>query len=187
MTVRTDRELKLPSTSGPRHAIVAAFSAVYGVFLAFVAFWPSPVDKPVASLLDRVIAELHERGVPGFIDYAFIEFCANIVLFIPAGLVFGLIVPVRFTLIALLLGPALSGAIEMGQHFLLSARYATVADVVANSLGATIGVLIAATIRAIVAVRDEKVIARHVAQRTASEGELQSQRTASRTPGAQPF
>lgn len=164
MTVRTDGELRLPSTSGPRHAIVAVLAAVYGVFLAFVAFWPSPVDKPVASLLNRVISELHERGVPAFVDYGFIEFSANIVLFIPVGLIFGLIVPVRFAVIALLLGPALSAAIELGQHFLLAARYATVADVIANSIGATIGVFLAVTLRAIVAVRDEKVTERFVAQ-----------------------
>lgn len=102
--------------------------------------------------------------MPAFVDYGFIEFSANIVLFIPVGLIFGLIVPVRFAVIALLLGPALSAAIELGQHFLLAARYATVADVIANSIGATIGVFLAVTLRAIVAVRDEKVTERFVAQ-----------------------
>ncbi|WP_298740537.1 VanZ family protein [uncultured Microbacterium sp.] len=138
--------------------------ATYGIFLAFVAFWPSPVDKPVASLLNRVIAELHERGVPAFVDYGFIEFSANIVLFIPVGVIFGLMVPLRFTLIALLLGPAVSGAIELGQHFLLAARYATPTDVIANSLGATVGVFLAVAIRAIVAIRDERVIERFSAE-----------------------
>ncbi len=165
MTVPTDRELKLPSTSGPRRAIVAVLASIYGVFLAFVAFWPSPVDKPVASLLNRVISELHERGVPAFVDYGFIEFTANIVLFVPVGVIFGLLVPMRFTLIALFLGPALSATIEVGQHYLLAARYATVSDVIANSLGATVGVFVAITIRAIVAVRDEKVKERFAAER----------------------
>lgn len=151
----------LPSTSGPRHAIVAVLAIVYGTFLAFVAFWPSPVDKPVRSQLSRVIEELHERGVPTFVDYAFIEFSANVMLFVPVGLLFGLIIPMRWWLLALLAGPALSAAIEIAQGMLLDQRYSTVADVVANSLGSAIGVVLAVLLRAVVAARDEKVIERH--------------------------
>lgn len=156
----TDGARGLTSTSGPRHTIVAILAAVYGIFLAFVVFWPSPIDRPVASLLTRVIAELHERGVPEFVDYGFIEFSANVALFVPVGFIFGLIVPLRWFPVALLLGPLLSGGIEVAQHFLLDGRYSTIADVIANSIGATLGVFIAITIRAIVAVRDEKVIER---------------------------
>lgn len=162
---RTTVPSRLPSTSGPRHAIVAVLAVGYGIFLALVVFWPSPIDRPVAAMLERVIAELHERGVPAFVDYTFIEFTANVALFVPVGVVLGLIVPLRWTVIALLLGPALSGAIELAQHFLLPDRYSTSADIIANSLGSTVGVLLAATLRAVVAVRDDKVIARHEALR----------------------
>ncbi|WP_127474103.1 VanZ family protein [Microbacterium sulfonylureivorans] len=156
---------RLPSTSGPRRAIVAALVLGYGAFLAFVVFWPSPIDQPVEALLDRAISELHERGVPGFVDYAFIESFANVLLFVPVGFLFGMMVPRRWWPIALLLGPALSGVIELAQRELLEARYATVEDVVANSIGATIGVLLAVIIRAVVEARDQKVIERHEAIR----------------------
>ncbi|MBD7958268.1 VanZ family protein [Microbacterium sp. Sa4CUA7] len=154
---------RLPSTSGPRHAIAAILASGYGLFLALVVFWPSPIDRPFAALLARLIAEAHERGVPSFVDYAFIEFTANVALFIPVGVVLGLIVPLRWTILALLLGPALSGAIELAQHVLLPGRYSSGADIVANSWGAAVGVILAVTVRAIVALRDEKVIARHEA------------------------
>lgn len=137
----------------------------YGIFLALVVFWPSPIDRPVAGMLERVISELHERGVPAFVDYSFIEFTANVALFVPVGFLFGLMLPMRWTVIALLLGPALSGAIEVAQHVLLAERYSTISDIVANSIGSTLGVMVAVTVRAIVAVRDDKVIARHEAQR----------------------
>lgn len=154
-----------PSTSGPRHLLVWCLSLGYGSFVALVAFWPSPIDRPVAGLLDRVIAELHERGVPAFIDYAFVEFCANVVLFVPLGVLFGLALPVRWWVPMLLCGPAVSTGIELVQRQALSERYASVTDVVANSVGATAGVLIALLVRAAVASRDARVIARHDASR----------------------
>lgn len=153
----------LPSTSGVRHALVWMLGVGYGIVLAFIVFWPSPVDRPVAGLLQRVIQELHERGVPSFVDYDFIEFSANIALFLPVGLFFGLAAPMRLWALAFLLGPALSAAVEFAQRMVLSERYATVADVVANSIGATIGVMCALAVRAAVAQRDDAVIARHEA------------------------
>ncbi|MGV9194703.1 VanZ family protein [Microbacterium sp. MC2] len=149
-----------PSTSGPRHFLVRLLAVGYGGFVAFVVFWPSPIDRPVAGMLDRVIAELHERGVPGFVDYAFIEFSANVALFIPLGILFGLALPMTWWAVMLLLGPALSGFIELVQSVVLAERYASVHDVIANSIGATIGVLLALTLRAVVAQRDDRVIER---------------------------
>lgn len=153
----------LPRTSGARHALAWILAVGYGLFLAFVVFWPSPIDQPVAGLLDRVIAELHERGVPAFVDYDFIEFTANIALFIPVGAFFGLALPMTWWVGMLLAGPVLSAAIELIQGAVLSARYASVYDVVANSIGATVGVFCVLVIRAVVAVRDERVIARYEA------------------------
>lgn len=155
----------LPSTSGVRHAVVWLLALAYGTFLAFVVLWPSPIDEPVASLLARAIQELHERGVPAFVDYDFIEFTANIALFVPVGLLLGLAIPVRWCVLAIALGPTLSAGIEAVQSQLLDARYATVSDVVANSMGSTTGVLLALVLRAIVAMRDDRVIARYEAER----------------------
>ena len=154
---------RLPSTSGPRHTIIAVMVLGYGAFLAFVVFWPSPIDAPVEGLLERAISELHERGVPAFVDYTFIESFSNVLLFIPVGFLFALMVPLRWWPVALLLGPALSACIELAQRYLLDARVSTIDDVIANSIGATIGVLIAVVIRAVVKARDEKVIERHEA------------------------
>lgn len=153
----------LPRTSGARHAVATALGVGYGVVLAFIVFWPSPVDRPIAAMLQRVIAELHERGVPQFVDYALIEFSANVLLFFPVGVFFGLAVPIRWWVLALAAGPMLSAIVELAQARLLAERYATVSDVVANSIGATIGVLLMLALRAAVARRDQQVIARHEA------------------------
>lgn len=156
---------RLPSTSGIRHAMVGTLMVVYGVFLAFIVFWPTPIDRPVRGLIDRVIQELHERGVPSFIDYGVIEFTANVALFVPVGVLLGLAIPVRWSLLTLVLGPALSAGIEFAQSTLLDERYATARDVVANSIGSTFGVLLALTLRALVASRDVRVIERYEAEK----------------------
>lgn len=155
---------RLLSTSGPRHAIVWLLTIGWGMLVAFAALWTSPIDQPVAGSLDRVIEAMHVRGMPSFVDYGLIEFLANIALFIPLGLLFGLVLPVRAWFVMLLCGPALSVAIELIQH-VLPARDASPADVLANTVGSTIGVLIALGIRAVVGYRDRRVIARHCAQR----------------------
>lgn len=155
----------MPSTSGVRHAIAWFLALGYGTVVVFVAFWPSPVDRPVAGLLARVLDELHERGVPAFVDYTFVEFTANVAFFVPVGIAIGLALPLRAFFVMFLLGPAVSIAVELIQGAFLEARYATVHDVVANAIGATLGVAIALALRALVAMRDERVIAQWEARR----------------------
>lgn len=162
MTVTKDLEVST-RTSGPRWLLVWVLSIGYGAFVAVVAFWPSPVDAPIVGLLERIIQELHERGVPGFVNYAFIEFTANIAFFVPIGVLFGLALPLRWWPLMYVAGPVLSVGIELIQRVLLSARYATVADVIANSIGATLGVTLAVALRLAIARRDARVIARYAA------------------------
>lgn len=153
----------LPSTSGPRRALIAFLALGYGTFLAFVVLWPSPIDEPVRGILDRAILELHERGVPTFVDYVLIESAANILLFVPVGILFGLMLPLRWWPLTLLFGPALSALIEITQRVMLDARYSAIEDFIANSIGSTIGVFLAVLVRSVVRYRDEKVIERHEA------------------------
>ena len=94
-----------------------------------------------------------------------VEFVANVALFVPIGIAFGLALPTRWWLAMLLSGPVLSAAIEVAQRELLSERYASVADVVANTVGATLGVGVALAVRASVAYRDRRLIARYEAQK----------------------
>ncbi|WP_431801819.1 VanZ family protein [Microbacterium sp. bgisy203] len=120
---------------------------LYGILLLTVAFWPTPVDRPFERIIARIIVELHERGVPAFVGYGLIEFSANIALFVPAGLMFGLLLPLRWWPVMFLTGPVLSLVVEIAQALFLSARYATASDVLANSMGAALGVAIALAAR----------------------------------------
>lgn len=126
-----------------------------GLYLAavlFIVFWPVPVDRPVQGNLDQVLSWLHGHGVPGWFDYGLVEWLANVVMFVPWG-AFGAVVsaPRRWWLVAVA-GMLASSVIETAQLLLLDARFASPADVAANTLGAVLGVLFCAvTFPAVVA------------------------------------
>ncbi|WP_372696854.1 VanZ family protein [Arthrobacter sp. JSM 101049] len=127
-----------------RVALVLVPALVYLLAVLAVVFWPSPVDRPISGGLHRLLDMLHGRGVPTWFDYGAVEWLANVAMFLPWG-AFGavLLTPRRWWLVpaAALLA---STAIEMAQYLLLDQRYASAADVAANTLGAVLGVLFCA-------------------------------------------
>ena len=118
-------------------------AAAYLVTLAAIAFWPSPVDRGAHRPITSILARLHAHGMPGWIDYGLVEFTANIVLFVPVGLLGVVLLGSARWWVAVLAGFAASGLIELGQLVFLPARYATVMDVLANTSGAALGALLA--------------------------------------------
>ena len=131
----------LPS---PRYRrITLGLCVLWLVSVALIVLSPSPVDTGSAALLRRALAALHRRGVPTWLDYSFVEFTANIVMFIPLGLFFFILAPRGWRWLGPLVGLLLSSVIELTQLLLLPQRVATPYDVVANSFGALTGTIIA--------------------------------------------
>ncbi|MCQ1987800.1 VanZ family protein [Arthrobacter sp. zg-Y844] len=124
-----------------RRRLLAGLFLLYIGVVALIAFWPSPVDAGSAGTLRAVLTALHSRGVPEWVDYTLVESAANVALFIPFGVLAAAYLTDRFAWLAAVVGMAASCAIEAGQHVFLPARYATVHDVIANSLGAALGTL----------------------------------------------
>lgn len=153
-----------------RLRFVSALAAMYAVVVLIVALWPTPVDRGLDVYIDRVLQELHERGVPSFVDYGFIEFSANIVFFVPVGFLAALLLGSRRWWIAILIGGLFSSAIEVTQGSLLPDRVPSVADVVANTTGAFIGCLAATAIRMLIRHRDLLVIADVLEGRRTTDG-----------------
>lgn len=115
--------------------------------LALIAFWPTPVDKPIGGALARVLGYLHRHGVPGWVDYAFVEASANVALFVPVGIVAALSFPRWRFWQVIVLGFAVSGCIEICQGLFLPGRFASALDLATNTLGTALGALIAALTR----------------------------------------
>lgn len=128
--------------SARRRRFLAALLAGYLLVLSLIAFWPSPVDEGASGFIARGLRFLHRNGVPGWFDYSLIESGANVLLFIPFGILVAAFLTLRRAWLALPVGMVASMCIEVGQELFRPERVATPRDVLANALGAAIGTVI---------------------------------------------
>jgi VanZ family protein len=124
---------------------VLATLTLIAVFV--IGYWPVPVDRGMRSVLGSVLDRLAAAGAPDWVDYAHLEFGANVVMFVPLGALIALLLPRWEWWLAPIIGLALSLAIEFGQAMLLPQRFATPLDVLANTTGAVIGALVITAVR----------------------------------------
>jgi hypothetical protein len=117
-----------------------ALLALYIAGLALVAFWPTPVDRPVAGRLQTMLFALHTAGLPELINYNFVEFSSNILMFAPIGVLAALAFPSLHRGRIVLAGFAASCCMEMGQQLFLHDRFPSAMDIDANTAGAMLGV-----------------------------------------------
>ena len=94
--------------------------------------------------MERQLSGHEVRGWPAWVDYGFVETTANVVMFVPLGFMVARLL--RRWWWGLLVPAALSGAAELGQHLLRPERVATTQDFFANTVGAAIGVAVAALV-----------------------------------------
>ncbi|WP_104044942.1 VanZ family protein [Arthrobacter sp. ZGTC412] len=111
--------------------------------LAFVAFWPSPMDQPVQNQLASVLQFLHRRGIPGWFNYQFVEASGNVALFIPLGFISSLAFREKQWWRIGAFGLLISGCMELGQLLFLHSRFASPLDLVTNCFGTVLGALLA--------------------------------------------
>ncbi len=123
--------------------LAAVLLVIYAVAVIVVVAWPTPVDATSHSWIQRVLKAFHSRDVLMFLGYRQVEFTANVVMFVPLGLLVGVLFGRRYWAWAIALGCAVSALIELLQFLLLAGRFGTVDDVIANTLGALIGALMA--------------------------------------------
>jgi glycopeptide antibiotics resistance protein len=124
-------------------------AAAYLIGALVIGLWPTPVDAGSRTLIVKVLGFLHHEGLPSGFGDAALEFGANILFFVPIGVLICLLLPRRLSLLAVPLGALVSGAIELGQLLLLPARFASWNDILANTIGTVIGVAIVVIIRGI--------------------------------------
>lgn len=113
-----------------------AWLSAYVIVLGLIAFWPVPADSGAGPFL-RAVTRLFP-----VLTYSRIEFSANILLFVPLGLLLTfilesdrwLVMPIAFLTTV---------TIETGQAIALAARTPSVLDIVANTAGACLGIVIA--------------------------------------------
>lgn len=124
----------LPSRATKRAARIVL--ALYFAALTPIAIWPVPVDRGAGGLLVTI-----GRVIP-ILTYARIEFTANILLFVPLGVLLTLILSRRYLVVPISFVTTV--AIESVQGIALDLRTPSVMDVVANVTGACLGLLLVA-------------------------------------------
>jgi len=133
---------------------------VYFAALVAIAFWPVPVDQNAGDLLYRMFAWLYRHDAPRWLDYDFLEFSANVILFIPVGLFVVVLAGTRRWWLGILAGFVTTCAIEAGQMMFLPSRFATMEDVIANTSGAVLGTVLATVALAIAHSHERRARAR---------------------------
>ncbi len=123
--------------------VARALLTLFAVGLALIVLLPSDGHQ-VLGLVERVARVVALLGVPYWFAFRVLEFGANIVLFVPLGvllpLVWGSCRP-RVLWATVLLGALFSTAIELAQ-LVIPGRVTSVFDVLANTLGTALGVLL---------------------------------------------
>lgn len=155
---RSGGVLTAPPTSRARLWLAGSLLALYGLVVAGATLGPTPIDEGYDGVIAKVLKVLHRMGVPEWFGYAEVEFLANVALYVPLGLLVGLVLG-RYLWLGVVIIPALSGAVEGAQAQFLAERYATLQDVVANTVGGWIGLLLAAIVIGLVHARDRRVVA----------------------------
>ena len=120
----------------------------YAITLGLIVWLPaSEASKAVeiVFVIARWVSEL--TGIDPTTSSIVFEFLANIVLFVPLGVLVAVAWPRARPWSVVLVGFAVSVTIELVQ-MLLPSRFPTISDVIANTVGAAVGCLLAQDIRA---------------------------------------
>jgi glycopeptide antibiotics resistance protein len=131
--------------------LVVAAALLAGVLV--VGLLPNRVDGGVERPIRAFIDALQAAGAPDWVNYDLIDFLANILFFVPIGLLGALLLPRRLWWLAMPAGLLLSAGLELGQAAFLPQRYASWTDVLANTLGAVLGAMLGLATRQAVARR----------------------------------
>jgi len=132
----------LPPPRRLTRGIALALALPFFGGIALLTLTPTRIEQSMPNLLDLVLSVSHRLGWES-LDFTRLEVIANVLVFVPIGILAFILVPRRLWPLALALGPAVSISIEAAQRLALPNRTATVSDVIANSGGALIGVALA--------------------------------------------
>nr|WP_258073883.1 VanZ family protein [Arthrobacter sp. Y81] len=99
-------------------------------------------------------------GIPGWVNYSFIEAAANVLLFVPVGIVSSLVFPNKRIWQLGAFGLLVSGCMELGQQLFLHDRVASPLDLVTNTAGCLLGASVG---RAVVREIKRREAQRHLA------------------------
>ena len=126
-----------------RRAVLPILTAVYLLAVAGITLDPAPGNPAGNPLLRSLLRAVSSVPGLGWVDYGVAEFTANVLLFVPMGVLFTLLLGVWRWWLAVGIGVFATLVIEFVQRF-LPARVSDPRDLLANTLGTLVGVAIVA-------------------------------------------
>ncbi len=123
-------------------AVLSVISAVYVWAVAWLTLRARPYGSDLSEGIERLITWFARHPQTAWITFSRVEFAANVAMFVPLGIIVVLWFGVRGWWMAPLIGLLSSAVIETCQALFLDTRVADVRDVVANSSGAVLGMLL---------------------------------------------
>ncbi|GAA1858590.1 VanZ family protein [Brevibacterium marinum] len=116
----------------------------YTLFIAFMTLTPQQLDTSPEGPIGRVLDFFASHRLTEWLTYGRVEKLANVAMFVPFGFLLAFHLGRRRWWIGWAVGAAFTCVIEGTQATLLSpTRYATVSDLITNTLGAGIGAVLA--------------------------------------------
>lgn len=125
-----------------RHPFLALITGGYLLLVGWVTLTPGSIAVADQDRFVRLLYRLHDLGHLEWLTYDRLEFGANIVMFVPIGMFLVLLLGSRQWWLALLLSGALTLFIETAQRG-IPGRVSDPRDLLANTTGAVIGIVLA--------------------------------------------
>jgi len=130
-----------------RHPLLSLVTVAYLGLVGWITLGPQPLNPGNSGMFWRVLNLLSRHEETDWITYNRVEFGANVAMFVPIGLFFLLLFGRRLWWLAILFGVAMTFGIELAQQFIPD-RVSDPRDLVANSSGAFLGVVVALVLTA---------------------------------------
>jgi glycopeptide antibiotics resistance protein len=130
-----------------RHPVLSIVTLLYLGAVGFITLGPQPPVGGKNGIVMVVLRILWEHPATGWVTYNGVEFAANVAMFAPIGLFFLLLLGRRGWLLAILLPFLMTVGIETAQLW-IPGRVSDIRDVISNTTGAIIGVLVGLAITA---------------------------------------
>ena len=124
-----------------RHPILSTLTVLYLAVVGWVTLGPQPFDEHTGGWIYHILDIFQAHDLTSWITYDRLEFMSNVGMFLPIGLFFLLLFGRRRWWLAILFGFALTVGIETAQLY-IPGRVSDIRDVISNTTGAIIGVLI---------------------------------------------
>ncbi|MGV8896653.1 MAG: VanZ family protein [Rhodoglobus sp.] len=129
-----------------RHPILSTMTLAYLALVGWLTLTPSSTGFE-SGLLWKLAGLLRRYPETEWFTFMRLEFIANIAMFVPLGVFFVLLFGRKFWWVAIIFGMLMTVGIEYAQQFIPN-RVSDLRDLIANILGAIVGVVLALTLTA---------------------------------------